>query len=44
MQEIEIIFENQEKEKFPIDTTIYDIAKKYQEKCSTTILGDRINN
>lgn len=44
MQEITITFENGTTKSFPMDTTIYDIAKFYQKTCSTDILGARINN
>ena len=44
MEDIVITFENKETKKFPMNTTVYEIAKYYQKECSTDILGARINN
>ncbi len=44
MQEIKILFENGEEQSFNTDTTVYEVAKSFQKKCSTSILGARINN
>ena len=44
MQEITITFENGESKNFKENTTIYEIANYFQKKCSTDILGARINN
>ncbi len=44
MQEITITFPDGTTKNFPVGITIYDVAKTYQEKLNSSILGAKINN
>lgn len=44
MQEIMVTFTNGESKKFPLNTTIYEIAEYYQSNRAHEIIGAKINN